>query len=174
MGEDRPPAGGGQPRALNVGRAAAFQAVMSEATGTVGGDVPGTALEDPAALPPELLRQVASGEPVTWYDDTKPDQPWMWAAVRDGSRVLAVKVDMGAERRSLQALDRHIVMATLAALAIVVPLAARCPDVGGQGRSRRPYVADPRRRPAPERRLAPRDRPAGRPRPQPETDRRGP
>ncbi len=107
---------------LNVGRAAALRAVISEATG--GGDVPGDALEDPAALPPDLLRQVASGESVTWYDDTKPDQPWMWAAVRDGSRVLAVKVDMGAERRSLQALDRHIVMATLAALAIVVPLAA--------------------------------------------------
>ncbi|GLX11704.1 hypothetical protein Misp03_86300 [Microbispora sp. NBRC 16548] len=67
--------------------------------------------------------------------------------------MLAVKVDMGAERRSLQALDRHIVMATLAALAIVVPLAALA-------------IRAPAR--------PPRDRPAGRPRPQPETDRRGP
>ncbi|MEV4328844.1 HAMP domain-containing sensor histidine kinase, partial [Microbispora rosea] len=107
---------------LNVGRTAALQAAISEATG--GGDQTGTVLQDPAVLPPELLRQAAAGEPVTWYDDTKPDEPWMWAAVRDGDRVLAVKVDMGAERRSLQALDRHIVMATLAALAIVVPLAA--------------------------------------------------
>ncbi|MEV5742932.1 HAMP domain-containing sensor histidine kinase [Microbispora rosea] len=107
---------------LNVGRTAALQAAISAATG--GGNETGTVLQDPAVLPPELLRQAAAGEPVTWYDDTKPDEPWMWAAVRDGDRVLAVKVDMGAERRSLQALDRHIVMATLAALAIVVPLAA--------------------------------------------------
>ncbi|MEU8276696.1 HAMP domain-containing sensor histidine kinase [Microbispora bryophytorum] len=111
---------------LNVGRATALQALMSKATGDGhgDGDVSGSASEDPAALPPELLRQVAAGKTVTWYDDTKPDEPWMWAAARDNGRVLAVKMDMGAERRSLQALDRHIVMATLAALAIVIPLAA--------------------------------------------------
>ncbi|MFG1827407.1 sensor histidine kinase [Microbispora bryophytorum] len=117
---------------LNVGRATALQALMSKATGAGAGggdgdgdgDVSGSASEDPAALPPELLRQVAAGKTVTWYDDTKPDEPWMWAAVRDNGRVLAVKMDMGAERRSLQALDRHIIMATLAALAIVMPLAA--------------------------------------------------
>ncbi|WP_311932270.1 HAMP domain-containing sensor histidine kinase [Microbispora sp. H11081] len=113
---------------LNAGRAEALQSAVDQANG--GGDVPGTSVEDPGTLPPELLRQMASGESggfwesATWYDDTKPDEPWMWAAVRDGGRVTAVKVDMGPERRSLQALDRHIVLATLAALAIVVPLAA--------------------------------------------------
>ena len=118
---------------LNTGRSEAFQAVIRTASGTPGEDPPDSAIEDPAELPPELLRQVTPRKPATWhddsevatwYDDTKPDEPWMWAAVRKGGRVLAVKVDMGAERRSLQALDRHIVMATLAVLAIVVPLTA--------------------------------------------------
>ena len=39
-------------------------------------------------------------------------------------QVLAVQIDMGTEMRGLRALDRHIVMASLAALAVVVPLAA--------------------------------------------------
>ncbi|GGO17461.1 two-component sensor histidine kinase [Microbispora rosea subsp. aerata] len=109
---------------LNTGRTEAVQAVLHAASGIGGQDAPDAVIDDPAALPPELLRQVTPREPATWYDDTKPDEPWMWAAVRTGGRVLAVKIDMGAERRSLQALDRHIVMATLAVLAIVVPLAA--------------------------------------------------
>ncbi|MFC6080596.1 ATP-binding protein [Sphaerisporangium aureirubrum] len=82
------------------------------------------AAEDPRALPPALEQAAGDGEPVTWYDDRRPDVPWMWAARRVGGRVFALKVDMGTDLRSRQALDRHIVLAALAALAVVVPLAA--------------------------------------------------
>ncbi|MFG3285608.1 sensor histidine kinase [Streptomyces sp. NPDC048111] len=59
-----------------------------------------------------------------WYDQRPPNWYWMWAAVRVGDQVLTVRTDMSAEVRSLQLLDRSIVKAVLAALAVVVPLAA--------------------------------------------------
>ncbi|MFI7699588.1 ATP-binding protein [Nonomuraea sp. NPDC049480] len=80
---------------------------------------------NPAEIPPVLLQQARStGQYITWYDDRRPDIPWMWAVQQAGGQALAVKIDMGPETRSLQALDRHIVMASLAVLAVVVPLAA--------------------------------------------------
>lgn len=76
-------------------------------------------------IPTALLQQVRStGRFSTWYDGRRPESLWMWGAQPIGDQVLAVQVDMGTEMRSLRALDRHIVMASLAVLAVVVPLAA--------------------------------------------------
>ncbi|MEV0406771.1 HAMP domain-containing sensor histidine kinase [Actinoallomurus sp. NPDC050550] len=80
---------------------------------------------DPRLIPPALLERVdRSGQYATWYDDRRPDIPWMWAAQRVDGRVLFVQMDMTSERLSLQALDRHVMEASLAVLAVVVPLAA--------------------------------------------------
>ncbi|MGI8330126.1 sensor histidine kinase [Actinomadura scrupuli] len=112
-------------RSLALGRNAAYQALQTATAEYAGtGAVPAGALTDPAELPPELSRQVRAGKVATWYDARKPDQPWMWAASSTGGEVLAVEIEMGSELRSLQALDRHIVMAALAGLGVVVPLAA--------------------------------------------------
>ncbi|GAB1818607.1 sensor histidine kinase [Herbidospora sp. RD11066] len=71
--------------------------------------------------PAELLAQIDGANAyATWYDDRNPGIPWMWAAT--GTRT--VKIDMGNDLRNLQALDRHIVLASLGVLGVVVPLAA--------------------------------------------------
>ncbi|MET8140055.1 HAMP domain-containing sensor histidine kinase [Sphaerisporangium sp. NPDC005288] len=112
-------------RSLALGRERATAALLPivdayRRTGSTGG----TFAAD-AAPPAALTRQVRrSDQMATWYDDGNPEVPWMWAAQRVDGRVLAAQVDMGADLRSLRALDRHIVMASLAALAVVVPLAA--------------------------------------------------
>ncbi|MFI6500047.1 ATP-binding protein [Nonomuraea typhae] len=60
-----------------------------------------------------------------WYDDRKPDQPWMWAGrLMPNGDMIAVQMDMGARELSLKALDRHIVMVALATLAVIVPVSA--------------------------------------------------
>lgn len=62
---------------------------------------------------------------VTWYDRKPPNWYWLWAAQPvAGDRVLVARTDMSTEVRSLQLLDRSIIKAVLAALAVVVPLAA--------------------------------------------------
>ncbi|GII42017.1 sensor histidine kinase [Planotetraspora phitsanulokensis] len=82
-------------------------------------------LQDPGAMPDALVRQVRGpGQVSFWYDDRRPDTPWMWAAESVDGQVIAVQMELGSELRSLQALDRHIVEASLAVLAVVVPLAA--------------------------------------------------
>ncbi|MFF0308979.1 ATP-binding protein [Streptosporangium sp. NPDC004379] len=111
-------------RSMTLGRDRAFSKLLVEVdgyrrTGRTSADA------DPAEIPPVLLQQAGSaGQYITWYDDRRPDIPWMWAMQPVDGQALAVKIDMGAEMRSLRALDRHIVMASLAVLAIVVPLAA--------------------------------------------------
>ncbi|GGU33048.1 sensor histidine kinase [Streptomyces violascens] len=80
--------------------------------------------ELPAPLRAKLADARAPGEYAVWYDEKPPNWYWMWAAVRVGDQVLSVRTDMSAEVRSLQLLDRSIVKAVLAALAVVVPLAA--------------------------------------------------
>ncbi|MFB9678915.1 HAMP domain-containing protein [Streptosporangium vulgare] len=88
---------------------------------------------DPVLIPSPLLQQVrATGRTGTWYDDRKPDIPWMWAAEPVGDQVVAVQIDMGTELRSRQALDRHIVMAALAALGVVVPSAVLAAELPGR------------------------------------------
>jgi signal transduction histidine kinase len=112
-------------RSMSLGRDRGFTALVFPVdhyrrTGITPADGP-----DPKEIPPALLQQARStGQFSTWYDDRRPDIPWMWAAQPVGGQVLAVRVDMGSEMRGLQALDRHMVMASLAVLAVVVPLAA--------------------------------------------------
>ncbi|GHH76697.1 two-component sensor histidine kinase [Streptomyces sulfonofaciens] len=77
-----------------------------------------------AELPDALARQVTATGRGTLYDDSDPTVPWEWAATRVDGQVLAVRVDAGTDLRSRQALDRHMRLASLAALAVVVPLAA--------------------------------------------------
>jgi signal transduction histidine kinase len=109
---------------LNQGRARAYDALQEDLadyrrTGTAPAD------DDPDLIPPALLERVnGSGQFTTWYDDRRPDIPWMWGAQRVGGRVLFVRIEMGPEMRSLQALDRHVVEVSLAVLSVVVPLAA--------------------------------------------------
>ncbi|MFI7316964.1 sensor histidine kinase [Streptomyces venezuelae] len=81
------------------------------------GEVPGPLARDLAGLS-------RSGEYALWYDEKPPNWYWMWAAVPVGDKVLVVRTDMSAEVRGLQLLDRSIVKAVLAALAVTVPLAA--------------------------------------------------
>ncbi|AWW35415.1 histidine kinase [Streptomyces sp. AS58] len=110
-------------RLMGLGRDRAFSALVSalddySRTGATPTDA------DPAQIPPALLQQaVSTGQHRTWYDDRRSEIPWMWAVQPVDGRILAVRVDMGSEMRSLQALDRNIVAASLAVLAVVVPLA---------------------------------------------------
>ncbi|WP_246238729.1 sensor histidine kinase [Acrocarpospora corrugata] len=109
-------------RSMSLGRgqaSVALASVMADYRRT--GVVPA----DPAVIPAALLQEVRNtGLEGTWYDDRRPDIPWMWAAQPVGGEVLAVQVDMGSELRNLRALDRHMVMASLGVLGVVVPLAA--------------------------------------------------
>ncbi|MEU5547620.1 HAMP domain-containing sensor histidine kinase [Streptomyces sioyaensis] len=114
-------------RSMNIGRGNALTA-LQEAKAEFRGERPGPPggrfykVDDelPGALQTSLASEPA---PVFWYDTRRPLQgPWMWAADRVDGTALAVSVDMGAELRSLQALDRHMWYAALAMLAVVVPL----------------------------------------------------
>ncbi|MCO5973774.1 sensor histidine kinase [Actinoallomurus soli] len=109
---------------MNQGRSQAYVAMQEDvATYLSTGVAPDS--YTPQQIPPVLIEQVdRSGGFTTWYDDRRPDSPWMWAAQPVDGRVLFVQIDMGTAMRSLQALDRHVVEASLAVLAVVVPLAA--------------------------------------------------
>ncbi|MER5426150.1 HAMP domain-containing sensor histidine kinase [Streptosporangium roseum] len=109
---------------LTIGQQKAYRALEDATVAYARTGRRGEALADPDELPAPILGSLRRGVALTWYDDRKPDQPWMWAARVVDGEPLAVRMEMGPERRSLQALDRHIVMAALAALAVVVPLAA--------------------------------------------------
>ncbi|WP_405576122.1 HAMP domain-containing histidine kinase [Streptomyces sp. NBC_01167] len=76
------------------------------------------------AVPDQLVNLVnAAAGPVTWYDTRRPAQgPQMWAAERVNNTVVAVNVNMVVDKLSRQALDRHMMYAALATLAVVVPL----------------------------------------------------
>ncbi|MEV4107780.1 HAMP domain-containing sensor histidine kinase [Nonomuraea sp. NPDC049695] len=112
-------------RSMSLGRDRAFSALLVvvdtyRRTGAIPADAP-----RPAEVPPALLQQARStGRFSTWYDDRRPDIPWMWAAQLIDGQVMAVQIDMGSEIRDLLALDRNIMQAALAVLAVVVPLAA--------------------------------------------------
>lgn len=107
---------------------------------SVGGDLALTALWEPSSfappvevIPRPLLERIRStGTAATWYDERRPDIPWMWAAEIADGRVHTVKIDMGPDLLSRRALDRHIVLASLAALAVVVPLAALLAELPGR------------------------------------------
>ncbi|MEU8395675.1 ATP-binding protein [Nonomuraea sp. NPDC048892] len=79
----------------------------------------------PTRSPTDSPAWAPDGSAVTWYDDQKPDQPWMWAALRvHGGFVATSKIDMSSDLAGLRALDRAMVLAALTALAVVVPLSA--------------------------------------------------
>ncbi|MEU8384324.1 HAMP domain-containing sensor histidine kinase [Streptosporangium sp. NPDC048865] len=121
-------------RSMSIGRSQALTALVSAVENHrrgAGGAWSGET--DPDLIPPPLLREVGlTRRSATWYDDRDPDIPWMWAAEPVGDQVVAVQIDMGVELRSRQALDRHIVMAALAALGVVVPLAALAAELPGR------------------------------------------
>jgi signal transduction histidine kinase len=112
-------------RSMRLGKDKAYVALADRVdeylrTGTAPPGEP-----DPDTIPRELLWRIGlSGEFATWYDDRRPEILWMWGAQPVNGRLMAVQVDMGTEMRNLRALDRHIVMASLAALAVMVPLVA--------------------------------------------------
>ncbi|MFF3442733.1 ATP-binding protein [Streptosporangium sp. NPDC002721] len=113
-------------RSMSMGRSQALTALASAVDDhRRGAGGPRSGEPDPARIPSPLLREIRlTGQAGTWYDDRRPDIPWMWAAEPVGDQVVAVQIDMGVELRSRQALDRHILMAALAALGVVVPSAA--------------------------------------------------
>ncbi|MEU4408926.1 HAMP domain-containing sensor histidine kinase [Streptosporangium sp. NPDC023963] len=112
-------------RSMELGRNQALTALVSAVDNHRRPGGTWTGESDPERIPPLLLQQVRStGQAGTWYDDRKPDIPWMWAAEPVGDQVVAVQIDMGVELRGRQALDRHIVMAALATLGVVIPSAA--------------------------------------------------
>jgi signal transduction histidine kinase len=80
---------------------------------------------NPQQIPSALVAQTNStGQFTTWYDTRNPETPWMWGAQPVSGRLLFVQIEMGTEKRDLQALDRHVVKDSLVVLAVVVPLAA--------------------------------------------------
>ncbi|MEV4070892.1 sensor histidine kinase [Nonomuraea fuscirosea] len=113
----------------------------TERPATSSADSPdGSSAESPTGSPAWM----PDGSAVTWYDDQKPDQPWMWAAQRvRGGFVATSKIDMSSDLASLRALDRAMVLAALTALAVVVPLSALLAEPANR-RLRR--VADTARR----------------------------
>ncbi|MFF5922756.1 sensor histidine kinase [Streptomyces flavochromogenes] len=95
-------------------------------TGTAPLDVE---IRTPGQLDAPLARALAAKDPrglyATWYDKKPPNWYWLWAVMPvEGNRVLVARTDMSSEVRSLQLLDRSIIKAVLAALAVIVPLAA--------------------------------------------------
>ncbi|MBC6463095.1 sensor histidine kinase [Actinomadura sp. HBU206391] len=120
-------------RSMSVNSGQALVALASAIGGQQRTGIPADAILHREVIPPALLRQVEStGRESTWYDDRRPDTPWMWAAGRFDGEVLAVKVEVGTDLRSRQALDRHIKIASLAVLAVVVPLAALAAELPGR------------------------------------------
>lgn len=104
----------------------------------------GSPADSPDGSPTGSPAWTPDGSAVTWYDDQKPDQPWMWAAQRvRGGFVATSKIDMSSDLASLRALDRAMVLAALTALAVVVPLSALLAEPANR-RLRR--VADTARR----------------------------
>ncbi|MEU6744197.1 sensor histidine kinase [Streptosporangium sandarakinum] len=80
-------------------------------------------IKRPDELPSPLRERLAVESPATWYDDRKPDQPWMWAAQWvDGGLVATSTMEVGSDMIRLRALDRAMVRAALIALAVVVPI----------------------------------------------------
>ncbi|GAB2710271.1 sensor histidine kinase [Kitasatospora kifunensis] len=79
---------------------------------------------DSGSLPPVLALQARAGSFATAYDDQRIYTSRMWAATVEGGHVLSTRVDMTSDRLSIEALDRHMVYASLAALAVIVPIAA--------------------------------------------------
>ncbi|MFD0885678.1 two-component sensor histidine kinase, partial [Streptosporangium algeriense] len=74
-------------------------------------------------LPEPLRARLTGDEAVTWYDDGKPEQPWMWAARRVGGGLVATSMmEMSSDLLRLRDLDRAMVQAALTALAVVVPV----------------------------------------------------
>lgn len=83
-------------------------------------------ITNPDELPSTLraLVREAGGRPQTWYDTRVAQVPWMWAAQESGGRWTGVRVAMDLDWLSREALDRHMMYAAAAALAVVLPLSA--------------------------------------------------
>ncbi|MEU3465711.1 HAMP domain-containing sensor histidine kinase [Streptomyces sp. NPDC006733] len=119
-----------QNRSLGIARGTAVEDLGKAETAFRAGQPPRTHPEPGpyyligGELPDELRDRIASDQgPVTWYDTRHPARGYlMWAGSRVNGTPLAVSVDLGAEQRSLAALDRHMRYAALAMLAVVVPL----------------------------------------------------
>lgn len=77
-------------------------------------------------VPGELWRQLdaAGGDIVTWYDRSKPEAIWMWAAREVAGNVFAVKVDMGTDLRNVAAQDRFVAKTALVTTAGVIVVTA--------------------------------------------------
>jgi signal transduction histidine kinase len=87
---------------------------------------PGPDSVDPSKLPAALIervRRAPEGDPVVWYDNM-PGSPSMWVAQMVNGQLVADKIQLPYDTTRLHALDRTIVMASLAVLAVVVPLSA--------------------------------------------------
>ncbi|MEZ0070815.1 sensor histidine kinase [Planotetraspora sp. GP83] len=130
-------------RSMRLGEGDALQALTQiEQEYARTGTAPADALKEPDELPAELRQRLASARPepaallpvfarITCYVEERPGQPWMWAAEPVGDQVLVARIEMGSELRSLEALDRHMVLAALAALGVLLPvtvLAAELPN----------------------------------------------
>ncbi|MFI5617151.1 sensor histidine kinase [Streptomyces sp. NPDC051567] len=123
-------------RSLGLGRERAYEALRPQDPAAPGALPPITGEMIPDALVERWRAQDAERagagdagrardeEIAFWYDDRKPLQPWMWGISGVSGQLVAERVEMGSEVRALQALDRSIVKAVLAALLLVVPLAA--------------------------------------------------
>lgn len=112
-------------RAKAIARGQAVDELIS-ATNTYErtGTPPPVAQLDFDGLPPALVEQARTQPYATAYAHPSAYRTWMWAAGPANGHLLSVQHDMTTDQLSLQALDRHMLYASLAALAVIIPTAA--------------------------------------------------
>jgi signal transduction histidine kinase len=107
---------------MNTDAAQAYSALRA-ALAPGHADAAAALVSEPGEMPPELVRMAQANGNASFYDDTHPSRPRMWAAqVLSAGRVAAVFVDVTPDLLSRMALDRHMWRYSLAALVVIVPL----------------------------------------------------
>ncbi|WP_329572289.1 HAMP domain-containing sensor histidine kinase [Kitasatospora sp. NBC_01266] len=99
---------------------------LSDATNALyrGGAVPAGVQSDSDTVPADLVERARTQRFVTAYEEQGSYTSQMWGATMMNGHLLSTVVDMTTDRVSLEALDRHMVYASLAALAVIAPVAA--------------------------------------------------
>jgi signal transduction histidine kinase len=111
-------------QSMNVDAAQADSALQTALAPGGAGTGP-QLIADPGEMPPDLLQAARADGTATFYDDSHPVRPRMWAArAQPDGQVVASFVDVTPDLLSRTALDRHMWKYSLAALAVIVPLSA--------------------------------------------------
>ncbi|MFE0373986.1 ATP-binding protein [Streptomyces inhibens] len=111
-------------RSMNEGAGRAYAALDAALAADRGSGSDGV-VHVPGEMPADLVRLVREDGWGAVYDERHVHRLRMWAGKRlPGGGLAAVWVDMTVDQLSRRALDRHMWKYSLAALAVIVPLAA--------------------------------------------------